>query len=127
MHFAVRANCRFQVSICLADVFANIQLPFSSAVASIASLVLGYDMRRLNDLTAFRRYWYRTSLVESFIGSKKQQQLDHETTEGTIDVDGHSGIEEAVDSSTSAAIVVAAAVEDFRISANVAQVMGNTE
>lgn len=84
-------------------------------------------MRRLNDLTAFRRYWYRTSLVESFIGSKKQQQLDHETKEGTIDVDGHSGIEEAVDSSTSAAIVVAAAVEDFRISANVAQVMGNTE
>ena len=97
-------------------------------VASIASLVLGYDMRRLNDLTAFRRYWYRTSLVESFIGSKKQQQLERETKEeGKIDADGESVAEEAVDSSTSAAIVVAAAVEDFRISANVAQVMGNTE
>ena len=40
-------------------------------VTNIASLVLGYDMRRLNDLTTFRRYWYRTSLIESFIGSKK--------------------------------------------------------
>ena len=97
-------------------------------VASIASLVLGYDMRRLNDLTAFRRYWYRTSLVESFIGSKKQQQLERETKEeGKIDGGSESGAEEAVDSSTSAAIVVLAAVEDFRLSANVAQVMGNTE
>ena len=97
-------------------------------VASIASLVLGYDMRRLNDLTAFRRYWYRTSLVESFIGSKKQQQLERETKEeGKIDGGSESGAEEAVDSSTSAAIVVVAAVEDFRLSANVAQVMGNTE
>lgn len=43
-------------------------------VTNIASLVLGYDMRRLNDITAFRRYWYRTSLVEAvFIGSKKPQ------------------------------------------------------
>ena len=97
-------------------------------VASIASLVLGYDMRRLNDLTSFRRYWYRTSLVESFIGSKKQQQPERETKEeGRTEVDSDSGAEEAVDSTTSAAIVVAAAVEDFRISANVAQVMGNTE
>ncbi|CAI8057302.1 Transmembrane protein KIAA1109 homolog [Geodia barretti] len=99
-----------------------------SVVASIASLVLGYDMRRLNDLTAFRRYWYRTSLVESFIGSKKQQQLERETMEeGKIDGGSESGAEEAVDSSTSAAIVVLAAVEDFRLSANVAQVMGNTD
>lgn len=30
-------------------------------------------MRRLNDITTFRRYWYRTSLVEAiFIGSKKK-------------------------------------------------------
>ena len=47
---------------------------FPSVVTNIASLVLGYDMRRLNDLTTFRRYWYRTSLIESFIGSKKPQQ-----------------------------------------------------
>ena len=32
-----------------------------------------------------------------------------------------------VDNSISAAIVVAATVDDFRISANVAQVVGNTE
>ena len=38
----------------------------------IASLVVGYDMRRLNDITAFRRHWYRTSLVEAFIGSNKK-------------------------------------------------------
>ena len=43
----------------------------SAVVTNIASLVLGYDMRRLNDLTEFRRCWYRTSLIESFIGSKK--------------------------------------------------------
>ena len=48
-------------------------LPLPTAVVTnIASLVVGYDMRRLNDITAFRRYWYRTSLVETlFIGSKK--------------------------------------------------------
>lgn len=33
----------------------------------------------------------------------------------------------SVDNTISAAIVVAATVDDFRISANVAQVMGNTE
>ena len=38
-----------------------------------------------------------------------------------------SGEEDAVDSRTSAVIAIAASVEDFRISANVAQVMGNTE
>ena len=44
-----------------------------TVITNIASLVLGYDMRRLNDITAFRRYWYRTSLVEAlFIGSKKK-------------------------------------------------------
>ena len=33
-------------------------------------------MRRLNDITAFRRYWYRTSLVEAlFIGSKKREDV----------------------------------------------------
>ena len=52
-------------------------------VTNIASLVLGYDMRRLNDITAFRRYWYRTSLVEAvFIGSKKPQHPSVPEEEG---------------------------------------------
>lgn len=111
-------------------------------VASIASLVLGYDMRRLNDLTTFRRYWYRTSLVESFIGSKEQQQPEVNTHEekneesvGKYRKDlalivssfCHPDSGESPEHSTSAAIVIAASVEDFRISANVAQVMGNTK
>ena len=58
-------------------------------VASIASLVLGYDMRRLNDLTSFRRYWYRTSLIESFIGSKKSEHEGKE--EGSDAVDSGTG------------------------------------
>ncbi len=46
-----------------------------AVITDIASLVMGYDMRRLNDITAFRRYWYRTSLVEAlFIGSKKPKE-----------------------------------------------------
>jgi hypothetical protein len=44
-----------------------------------------------------------------------------------VDGGAEGSSEVPVDSSTSAAIVVAAAVEDFRISANVAQVMGNTD
>lgn len=61
----------------------------SAVVTDIASLVLGYDMRRLNDLTTFRRYWYRTSLIESFIGSKKP----HQPTRG-----GGEGAEQGGDS-----------------------------
>lgn len=107
---------------------------------NVASLVLGYDMRRLNDITAFRRCWYRTSLVESlFIGSKK----DRDKEAGTLllpptsprggGVDSSDGAEDTVsatvnlDNSISAAIVLAASVDDFRVSANFAQVMGNAE
>lgn len=112
-------------------------------VANIASLVLGYDMRRLNDLSTFRRYWYSTSLIESFIGSKKPHppisvdDRDNDVDLGTgklmilmsyniiINVCLKDGL--TVDNKISTAIVVAATVEDFRISANVAQVMGNTK
>lgn len=97
-------------------------------ITNIASLVLGYDMRRLNDLSAFRRYWYRTSLIESFIGSKKPHQPPTAAGGGGDDsVSAEPSPAVTVDSSISAAIVVAATVEDFRISANVAQVMGNTK
>ena len=108
----------------------------STVVTNIASLVLGYDMRRLNDLSAFRRYWYRTSLIESFIGSKKPHQTPTATSgggggggerAGEDDTSTTVTAEPTVDSSISAVIVVAAKVEDFRISANVAQVMGNTK
>ena len=96
----------------------------------VASLMLGYDMRRLNDITAFRRFWYRTSLVEAlFIGSKKEQEEDPSTInlQSPSTGEGPGGGEVNLDNSISAAIVVAASVEDFRISANFAQVMGNAE
>lgn len=111
-------------------------------IMNVASLVLGHDMRRLNDITAFRRYWYRTALVENiFIGSKKDQDkeagpvmlapsssggvVSSDSSDGGVE-DGKSGAVN-LDSSISAAIVVAACVEDFRVSANMAQVMGNAE
>lgn len=85
-------------------------------------------MRRLNDITAFRRCWYRTGLVEAmFIGSKKTP------TEGVDAVsppDSGDEVTSAVlnlDNTISAAIVFAASVEDFRVAANFAQVMGNAE
>lgn len=113
-------------------VLALIAFVISTVITNIASLVLGYDMRRLNDLSAFRRYWYRTSLIESFIGSKKPHQPPPAAAGGGGDDSSNMGPAEpspavSVDSSISAAIVVAATVEDFRISANVAQVMGNTK
>lgn len=97
-------------------------------ITNVASLVLGYDMRRLNDITAFRRCWYRTSLVEAlFIGSKKSSE--EEVSDPTPpDPDSGDDVSKTVlDSSISAAIVVAASVDDFRVSANFAQVMGNAE
>jgi len=108
---------------------------------NVASLVLGHDMRRLNDITSFRRYWYRTSLVEAiFIGSKKEQDKEagsivlatpsSGTATGSSSTDGVEDARSAavnLDNSVSAAIVVAASVDDFRVSANVAQVMGNAE
>lgn len=99
-----------------------------AVITSVASLVLGYDMRRLNDITAFRRCWYRTSLVEAlFIGSKKNSEDDvpalvHPDPESEDEVSNT-----VLDSTISAAIVVAASVDDFRVSANFAQVMGNAE
>ncbi len=90
-------------------------------------------MRRLNDITAFRRWWYRTSLVEAlFIGSKKspeddgppsasQSQVAESSDESTASVVAN------LDNTISAAIVVAATVDDFRVAANFAQVMGNAE
>ena len=102
----------------------------------MASLVLGHDMRRLNDITAFRRCWYRTSLVEAlFIGSKKAPQEDTgsmshytlaATSTGTVE-DSVTSAMNNLDNTISAAIVVAASVDDFRVSANFAQVMGNAE
>ena len=64
---------------------------YLAVVTNIASLVLGYDMRRLNDITAFRRYWYHTSLVEAlFIGSKKTQQNPPTTEEEREEGEGAS-------------------------------------
>jgi len=99
-------------------------------ITNVASLVLGYDMRRLNDITAFRRCWYRTSLVESlFIGSKKSPEDVSSAPRQDGSVGGVSDISAFLnlDNTISAAIVVAASIDDFRVSANVAQVMGNAE
>ena len=104
-------------------------------ITHIASLVLGYDMRRLNDITAFRRYWYSTSLVETlFIGSKSKPGDDTMTATPTMEVKSPStaSISEDesvgdIDNTISATIAVAANVADFRVAANFAQVMGHAE
>lgn len=97
----------------------------------VASLVLGYDMRRLNDITAFRRCWYRTSLVESlFIGSKKTADEEVSSLAPPTSTNGRDDVASAVlslDNTISAALVVAVNIDDFRVSANFAQVMGNAE
>ncbi len=98
----------------------------------IASVVGGYDMRRLNDITAFRRYWYRTSLVESlFIGTKKKASKEVNMTTGqspptSSEPKELSAVVDVTDT-LSAVIVFAACVEDLRVSTNMAQVMGNAE
>ena len=103
-------------------------------IPHIASLVLGYDMRRLNDITAFRRYWYSTSLVETlFIGSKSKPRGEEPVSTTPSDVKGAStstSEDESVadiDNTISATIAVATSVEDFRVAANFAQVMGHAE
>lgn len=103
-------------------------------ITHIASLVVGYDMRRLNDITAFRRYWYSTSLVETlFIGSRSKPAGEAESMPATpSDLKSSSSTSEAdslvdIDNTISATIAVAAKVEDFRVAANFAQVMGHAE
>ena len=102
-------------------------------ITHIASLVLGYDMRRLNDITAFRRYWYSTSLVEAlFIGSKTKTRDEamsgtpSEVKSPSITSEEESNIVD-IDNTISATIALAANVADFRVSANFAQVMGHAE
>ena len=47
-----------------------------SVVVDVASIVLGFDMRRLNDVTAFRKCWYRKSVMESFmLGSNHKKAI----------------------------------------------------
>ena len=105
--------------------------PLPAVVMDIASVVFGYDMRRLNDITAFRRYWYRTSLVEAlFIGTKKKSEEEMSAAKLEVPLpEGPSKEASVVDvnDTISAVIVVAAKVEDFRVSANFAQVMGNAK
>ena len=97
-------------------------------IFNIASLVLGYDMRRLNDITAFRRCWYNTSLVEAlFIGSKKPPEEDTGAGSAPDSGDEVTSAVLNLDNTISAAIVLAASVDDFRVAANFAQVMGNAE
>ena len=102
-----------------------------AVITHIASLVLGYDMRRLNDITAFRRYWYSTSLVETlFIGSRSKPSGEESMPATPSDVKSSSSESESavdIDNTVSATIAVAAKVEDFRVAANFAQVMGHAE
>lgn len=108
---------------------------YVSVITHIASLVLGYDMRRLNDITAFRRYWYSTSLVETlFIGSKSKPGDEAMTATPTMEVKSPSTASVSedesmgdIDNTISATIAVAANVADFRVAANFAQVMGHAE
>ena len=120
------------VYVCMCVCICGYYVYMCAVITNVASLVLGYDMRRLNDITAFKRYWYRTSLVEAiFIGSKKTPEDD--SLSSTLALDSSAGqgdVTSAVlslDNTVSAAIVVAASIDDFRVSANVAQVMGNAE
>ena len=106
-----------------------------AVITHIASLVLGYDMRRLNDITAFRRYWYSISLIEMlFIGSKSKPGDDTMTATPTMKVKSPStaSISEDesvgdIDNTISATIAAAANVADFRVAVNFAQVMGHAE
>lgn len=64
-----------------------------------------------------------------FIGSKKHDEDAHAYGEKAEESDEEQKGTAAVnlDNTISAAIVVAASIDDFRVSANVAQVMGNAE
>ena len=86
-----------------ANVYATL---LHTVITNIASLVVGYDMRRLNDITAFRRYWYSTGLVEAlFIGSKKPREGEQPGGLGIISPSTPSGEE----SSTGVSAMMAAA------------------
>lgn len=47
----------------------NLLLSFGecTVVAEVASVLLGFDMRQLNNATAFRKCWYRKSLSEAVL------------------------------------------------------------
>jgi len=134
--FTDKRNPNAYAHVALLNVFActmhYVELFISNnpcaVVMDIASVVGGYDMRRLNDITAFRRYWYRTSLVEAlFIGTKKNSSKEDPNTAQTAPAETPSSTELDTNDTISAVIVFAAKVEDFRVSANFAQVMGNAE
>jgi len=119
-------------------------------VVDIASIVLGFDMRRLNDVTAFRKCWYRKSVVESFMlgshhkksttsssnrSSSNQKTAIPEEKPGKLystffikKVTIFFFIFAAVDSEqqlTHAEIVCVANIADLSCTANVSTVMGN--
>ena len=126
---------------------------FSVVVVDIASIRLGFDMRRLNDVTAFRKCWYRKSVVESFmLGSHQKKSTTsssskpHSKQKTTAipeeragissyprwilnNITGHSYTagdpQEGQQELTHAEIVCVASIADLSCTANVATVMGN--
>lgn len=62
-----------------------------------------------------------------FIGSKKTPAEDVSTVSPPESGDEVTSAVLSLDNTISAAIVIAASVDDFRVAANFAQVMGNAE
>lgn len=100
-------------------------------VVDIASIVLGFDMRRLNDVTAFRKCWYRKSVMESFMLGSNHKKSKASSGKSSLKKKTAIPEEEAVDTQqeqqelTHAEIVCVANISDLSCTANVSTVMGN--
>lgn len=64
MQHALLLSC-VHVVLCLMT--ECIALCGCTVVAEVASVLLGFDMRQLNNATAFRKCWYRKSLSEAVL------------------------------------------------------------
>ena len=48
-------------------------------VAEVASILVGFDIRQLTNATAFRKCWYRKSLMEAILFGRKPVSQMHST------------------------------------------------
>lgn len=106
-----------------------------SVVVDVASIVLGFDMRRLNDVTAFRKCWYRKSVAEYFMLGLHQKKPTSSSSSKASSKQKKTAIPEEratanpqkqqQEELTHAEIVCVANISDLSCTANVSTVMGN--
>ena len=72
--------------VCECLCFYSLVTPSYVVAADVASVLLGFDIRQLNNATAFRKCWYKKSITESILFGQGSSRSTDEVKSGISDV-----------------------------------------